>query len=246
MIDNEFIRILSGFFVFYRWHPAIALRYLPFVDKIKEQKYDTILEVGSGGLGIVPYLKRKVTGVDTDFKPPFHPLLKKVKGSVVKLPFKNSLFDVVISVDMLEHLKRYEREKAISEMLRVAKKEVLIGVPCGKLSEAEDLYLHKLYQLRFGKSYKYFQEQIKEKLPEKEDIIYIINIAANRLTKEVSIETKGNENIITHRILMKGWMTKNIIVDIFFRKIMLFFIPFFRLIDPSPYYRQLFFIKIGK
>lgn len=205
-----------------------------------------VLEVGSAGLGIAPYLKRRVTGVDLEFKPPYHPLLEKVKGSATKLPFKNSSFDVVISLDMLEHLKKADRKKAIREMFRVAKRQILIGVPSGKTAAAEDLYLHNLYQLKFGKSYKFFQEQIKEKLPEKEDIIKILRDVADDLVKTIMVETAGNENITMHRFLMKGWMTKNFLVNIFFRKILLLFIGLLRLIDSPPYYRQLFFVQIKK
>lgn len=246
MINDVFFGKLSGFFIFYRWHPAIALRYLPFVERIKNQNFDTILEVGSGGLGIAPYLKRKVTGLDMDFKPPFHKFLKRVKGKACKLPFRNSSFEAVVSLDMLEHLKKEDRGKAISEMLRVAKKEVMIGVPCGKAAEEEDIYLHKLYETKFRKQYGFLKEQTEEKLPEKEGIIKSIESAAIDLTKTIVVKSIGNENIHIHRILMKGWMTRNILVDIFFRKILLFFIPFIRLFDKPPYYRRLFFIEIKK
>ena len=52
-----------------------------------------------------------VTGVDLEFKPPFHPLLTKVVSRAEKLDFADKSFDVVISSDMLEHLPSSKREK---------------------------------------------------------------------------------------------------------------------------------------
>lgn len=246
MIKNEMLAKIAGFGIFYRWHPAIALRYLPFVDEIKNMRNaQDVLEVGSAGLGISPYLRREVTGVDIDFTPPFSNFLKRVKGSATKLPFGNSSFDVVLSVDMLEHLKDKDREKAIAEMLRVARRKVFIGVPSGELAHKEDIILHKLYKAKLGRRYKFFEEQIQEKLPEKDMLLTMIQKAASANKKSITVKIIGNENIAMHRFLMKGWMAKNLLKDIFFRKILLFAIPLLRTLDKSPYYRLLFFVTIN-
>lgn len=47
-----------------------------------------------------------------------------VHGSIEELPFKDKSFDIVTARHILEHLDYYE--KAISEMCRVAKKEVIV------------------------------------------------------------------------------------------------------------------------
>ena len=111
---------------FYRWHPEVAIRYLPIVSEIKKFPKDTkILEVGSGGLGIAPYLGRLVVGLDNNFSGPSHPLLKQKKGKGEKIPFKDSSFDIVISVDTLEHVPSEKRSLMIDEMLRVAHRECI-------------------------------------------------------------------------------------------------------------------------
>lgn len=245
MIGNDFWAKVAGLGIFYRWHPAIALRYLPFVSWIKSKMESSkILEVGSAGLGIAPYLKREVTGIDVDFKPPFHPFLRRVKASCTKLPFTDSSYDIVLSMDLLEHLNREDRVKSISEMIRVAKKSVLIGFPSGKLATDQDILLHKYYKNKYGKNYQFFEEQIHEGLPEKEEIHKIIIDKAKHHKKKIKAKIIGNENISLHNFLMRGWMTKNVLVDIFFRKILLFAIPILRIIDQPPYYRQLFFVEI--
>src|SRR5437868_4730302 len=84
----------------YRWHPKIALRYLPIVAEIQKTgfKNPSVLEIGSGSLGIAPYLKQEITGVDIDFSGPQFPLVKQVKASAVKLPFKDNSFDFVVCI----------------------------------------------------------------------------------------------------------------------------------------------------
>lgn len=92
---------------FPNWSPDIALRYLPIADDIrKTEGINTILDVGSGSLGITPYLKRNVTGIDTTFSGPTSDYLKQINGSAIDLPFKNNSFDVSICSDTLEHVPK--------------------------------------------------------------------------------------------------------------------------------------------
>src|SRR5258708_1426676 len=109
------LEILKKLF-FYRQHPEAALRYIPIVKLLKKEKLDQarILEVGSGSYGITPYLKRKITGVDTSFDEPQYHLLRQVHGSAEKLPFKAKKFEVVILSDVLEHLPAKIRPAAIN------------------------------------------------------------------------------------------------------------------------------------
>ncbi len=45
------------------------------------------------------------------------------------IPFANSSYDIVTSIDVLEHVPNKERMRVISEMIRVAKQKVIIVVP---------------------------------------------------------------------------------------------------------------------
>jgi predicted SAM-dependent methyltransferase len=245
MVNSEFLTRLSGFYFFHRWYPEVALRYLPIVDEIKKMdKKIKILEVGSGGLGIVPYLKKQVTGADSRFEEPFHPLLKKIKANAMKLPFESNSYDVVLTVDMLEHLEKKDREKAIEEMFRVAKKEVIIAVPCGKMAYEQDVLLDRYYREKRGESFHFLKEQINFGLPDKKSMCDTIEKVAAASSKKISVKTQGNENLKLRMFLMKGWSSGNIIINIIFRKLFLFCIPIFRLFSQEPTYRQLFFISI--
>ncbi len=231
---------------FERWHPKIALRYLPIVKEIKKSGLENpqILEVGSGSLGIVPYLDLPVTGVDVDFSGPQFPLLKQVKGKATNLPFPDNSFDFAISVDVLEHLLPEKRAKAIAEVLRCAKVEVFMAVPCGKGAMEQDKELNSLYQQIFGQPFPFLKEHLTFGLPEKEWLSDTIKEEAAKLGKEVEIWTEGNINLSLRNFLMRGWMTKNIIIDFIFRKVFLLFIPIFRRMNREPTYRQIFFVKI--
>jgi len=245
MVNSEFLARLSGFYFFYRWHPEVALRYLPIVNEIKEMdKKVKILEVGSGGLGIAPYLKKQVTGVDSLFEKPFDPLLERIKAKATKLPFESNSYDVVLTVDMLEHLEKKDREKAIEEMFRVAKKKVIIAVPCGKKAYEQDVLLDRYYQKKRGESFHFLKEQINFGLPDKKSMYDTIEKVAAASGKKIRVKAQGNENLKLRMFLMKGWVSGNIISNVIFRKLFLFCIPIFRLFNQEPTYRQLFFIDI--
>lgn len=228
----------------YRWHPQLAIRYLPVVEKIKENPKLRILEVGSGGLGIAPYLKRPVMGVDIKFEPPIHYQLKPIIGTATDLKFKDNSFDAVISMDMLEHLPKQKRQTAILEMLRVAKSMMVIGVPCGKEAEKHDRKIHDEYKKKHQKEFRFSKEQLIYGLPEETDILHYIKKSADQLGKKVKIRVEGNMNIKMREFLMSGWISDNWLTNVLFRKVFLLFIPLFRLLEKPPYYRKVFFIEI--
>lgn len=55
------------------------------------------------------------------------PFIRTVKGDILKLPFENNQFDAVICSEVLEHVPNFE--KAINELIRITKKELIITVP---------------------------------------------------------------------------------------------------------------------
>lgn len=230
----------------YRWHPKIALRYLPVVEEIKKLGSGAqILEIGSAGLGIAPYLRQQVIGLDIEFSPPFHPLLVPVSGTGTTIPFAPNSFDAVISIDMLEHIPKIDREKVIAQMLRIGRKLICIGVPCGEAAQTQDEQLKMDYKKRHGRDFLFLTEQIEYGVPEKSEIIKLIQEKAQQLGKHISIRTQGNINLKLRKRLMQGWISTNPLTDIFFRKILLLFIPIMKQMNHEPTYRQLFFVTIG-
>lgn len=240
------INRLIFFTRFWRWHPQVALRYLPIVEAIKKRcpPLSSILEVGSGVLGIAPYLGREIIGVDVKFAGWEFPLLRQIEADAASLPFKEKAFTVIISVDMLEHLPREKRKTAIAEMIRVAQKAIFIAVPCGKEAEEEDLRLHQIYRQKFGKSFSFLAEQVAYGLPRKQEMIEDIKAGAEKYQRTINIEVKDNLNITVRRFLMWGWMTNNLLINILFRKVFLVLIPILLYCNWQPTYRKIFFIEL--
>ena len=99
---------------------------------IYSKKYESILDVPCGlcidffGLE-KDNIKIKYFGLDTSQKltTRAHGLgINVVQGSIENIPYESSKFDVAYSRHILEHLPYYEA--AINELIRVAKKEVLV------------------------------------------------------------------------------------------------------------------------
>ncbi len=230
----------------YRWHPKIALRYLPVVKELKSRLVENdVLEIGSGGLGIAPYLKRRVIGLDTHFAPPISDKLIPVKGLAQKIPFADKSFMAAISLDMLEHIPANERLQVISEMLRVAKKLVVIGAPMGQAAHQQDEQLRREYKSRFGYDYQFLQEQVEFGVPDVQTTIKQIKTAAEKWKRKIQIRICENINLNFRLFLMRGWMSKNLLINFIFRKMMLICIPVFLFLNQPPTYRKIIFVKIN-
>lgn len=221
---------------FSRWHPEVAIRYLPIVAKIKKNNYQSVLEVGSGSLGIAPYLGHPVTGLDKSFQPPYFPLLNRVVGSGKKIPFPDKSFDVVIAVDVLEHVAPAARTKIISEMRRVAKRGVIVAVPVGEKATEQDRQLNEAYQKIHGHTFPFLDEQLGFGLPTKEEIKRAIGD---------NVMVEDNEPLALRNFLIHGWMKPDFFSKLFYWKILLLAIPMFIFFDRSPYYRAIFFKKLS-
>jgi len=66
-----------------------------------------------------------------------HPHLALTQGSVYQLPYADSAFDFVVCTEVLEHLER--PRDALTELLRVAKRYIIITVPHEPLFQIANL-----------------------------------------------------------------------------------------------------------
>lgn len=112
--------------------------YLALNDYVSEG--DKVLDVGMGlgyGLTIMSIKAKEVAGVDVDKKSVDYcndflfdrnPKLKKILHyDGYHLPFKDNEYDVIVSIDVLEHVDRYD--DFLQELARVAKKYIIINTP---------------------------------------------------------------------------------------------------------------------
>ena len=94
---------------------------------ILDLKPERILEVGIGNKTLNNYLKQhglSVTACDYDEN-----LDADVIADIRKLPFKDNEFDVVCAFQIIEHIPWEDVPKALSEMKRVSKKNVIFSIP---------------------------------------------------------------------------------------------------------------------
>lgn len=111
--------------------------YYSLISLAKPLKAESILDAGCGegftmnklrenGIGIkiegIEYSKEAIA-----FGKKLFPDLIIKQGSVYELPYKDNSFDLIICTEVLEHLEN--PSKALREMLRVAKKYLIISVP---------------------------------------------------------------------------------------------------------------------
>ena len=115
----------------------LVLRYSPIVKALKKIVKESrnsklrILEIGSGSIGITRFYKGKVIGVDVEQEKYKNPRLVFLKASAARLPFKDNSFDIVLSVDTLEHLNRGDMIKMVREADRVARRHIFFTYPVG-------------------------------------------------------------------------------------------------------------------
>lgn len=57
---------------------------------------------------------------------------KYLRADIRKLPLTEKSFDVVIALQVLEHLHKNEAWKVLEKMEKIARKQIIIAVPCGR------------------------------------------------------------------------------------------------------------------
>lgn len=125
-----------------------AARYFPILRELEQHiaRGGSVLEVGSGSLGMGEFSSYPFMGCDVKFE--FRPKksMRPVICSADQLPFRNSVFDAVVVSDVLEHIAPDRRKNTITEILRVARSLVLFGYPCGPDAFQLDRRLRGDYQ----------------------------------------------------------------------------------------------------
>lgn len=222
------------------------IRYEPAIRLVEANGYARICEIGSGQNGICKFIDRRVTGIDKDFKDyredgvvDIHPNLVPHRGDILEgTPFADQEFDLVLCVDMLEHLEKRDRERAIREILRIGK-VAYIALPIGTQALDCDRWLGE-YLLRKGrKPPGWLYEHLDLDFPMEGEIEAILDAVPG-----VSYRVIPNDNIAFHKFVVlaeifrfgrrsKKWSQRRWVR------------PILRWFDGAPSYRLIFLVAHG-
>ncbi|MBW3609018.1 MAG: class I SAM-dependent methyltransferase [Actinobacteria bacterium] len=155
-----------------------ALRYETVVELLADRWHPKlrVLEVGAGSAGITEFLAHPVTGVDTDFDRTAERAsarLQQVRASADAMPFANASFDVVISLEMLEHVAAEQRDASLREMLRVLRPggRMIVSFPADETAARLDRWLNERYRQMAGVDHPWAIEHIEHGVPATADIV---------------------------------------------------------------------------
>jgi ubiquinone/menaquinone biosynthesis C-methylase UbiE len=147
MSDEEFAEIYRTTFSMSKDRPTdtneASIDYI--IEHLKNGDNANMLDVGCGrgywlNLMAEKFPNIELTGVDFFDDVPLN-RAKYVRGNVEALPFPDKSFDVVTCQHTIEHLKNLP--KAIEEMKRVARKQIIIATPCQRYYfYTLDLHIH--------------------------------------------------------------------------------------------------------
>jgi hypothetical protein len=224
----------------------LVFRYYPIVRHIRKSGIDNpkILEVGSGKTGITPFLKKPVFSVDLYFSSETNRLVKPIIASAMELPFQDGAFDFVICVDMLEHIPAEERKNAITEFFRLARGEVIVGVPCSQLSSRYEKSLNDIHMEYLHRENPFLREHMEFGLPDAYEMKALISNCASAAWPDYGIRILQNVNLhIWHLIGKYTVLLQSHFGESAIEKS---FSPWFcwlfdKIIHWPPAYRQLFF-----
>ncbi|MFA5942659.1 MAG: class I SAM-dependent methyltransferase [Candidatus Paceibacterota bacterium] len=139
----------EGRFVSYYWQ----------LREVLSLKPSSVVEVGVGDGVFGNFIQRNVPILYTsvDYAPDLKP---DVVGSILALPLSDKSSDVACAFEVLEHLPFEEFDKALSELVRVARTHVVISIPHFGPTLSFSLKVPLLPLLRFSIKIPYPKRQV--------------------------------------------------------------------------------------
>jgi SAM-dependent methyltransferase len=124
--------------------------------------------------------------------------MSAVQCSGHQLPFRDGTFDAVVVSDVMEHVPPQLRKQVVAEVLRVARKMVVFGYPCGPAAYELDQKLYREYQSRKLVPPRWLEEHMLHPFP---DESFLMELPAG-WKKEVI----PNESLRFHAWMMRAEM----------------------------------------
>lgn len=213
-----------------------AARFFPILRALKPELPSgaSLLEVGSGSIGIGEFWEGPFVGCDVIF--PSRPVknMRAVRASGHQLPFHDRAFEAVVVSDVMEHVPPTARKQVLSEVLRVARRLAVFGYPCGPTAFELDRKLYRDYHDRRVAPPIWLEEHMLHQFPD-EDLFGDLPAGWRR-------KVIPNESLRFHYWMMNAEMFRP--WDYSFR-ILLWFVPglveqILQRMDREPSYRKIF------
>jgi len=174
------------------------IRFVPVLDALSALPPGRLLDVGSGSTGIAPLLPKgwEVTALDADFADYGASVTattnkRRVLGDVRRLPFADGVFDVVVAVDLLEHVDPSGRAAAIDELCRVARRRAIVACPTGEAALNADRNIKGTLVGRGAAVPPWLDEHLDNGFPERAEL-------ATQAARHGKVAVAGNESTRAH------------------------------------------------
>ena len=169
-----------------------------------------VLDVGSGTAGVTQLLWAEwtTTALDVAFGDQVGdgpPRSARVLGDVRRLPMPDNSFDVVVALDLLEHLHRDDRGQAVSELCRVARRQTIIACPTGEAAFEADRRLASHLGSRGREKPEWLAEHLDRGFPDGHEVVD----AAGDFGR---VQAWGHESISHHERLIRAELSRVTVV----------------------------------
>ena len=171
-------------------------------DLLRQFPSASILDAGCGEYGLAAFMPRSnITGVDVLPPERVDPRLNYKYGSITELPFENGAFDIAVSIDVLEHLPEDVRAAAVGELVRVARKAIIIAFPSGPAArEMDETFAHEL-KASSQPLPDWLEEHLAQLYPDTENIIAAVEKAAAKDGRNTAISVSYSEHLSVAKFL---------------------------------------------
>ncbi len=157
-----------------RGYPDWAVRYRPVVRVLRRRGLlgPARLEVGANANGLARFAPGPVVCADLSVA---HlrevralPDTRPVAADITALPFRDSTFDTVISMDTFEHIPAASRGRAVAELMRVTRQggAAVVAFPAGEAAFRAERRVRTAYARLTGGSIRWLDEHAAMGLPD--------------------------------------------------------------------------------